>query len=60
MRVIRDNRFFFYYYYFSSLTSLFDIRKLDRKNSSEQEAKCSTQRGLRMGTKNKGFHRVFN
>ena len=50
----------FLYFYFFSLTSLFDLRKSDRQNSSRQEAKCSTQRGLRMGTKNTGFRRVFN
>ena len=29
--------------FFSSLTSLFDIQKSDRQNSSGQEAKCSTR-----------------
>ena len=33
---------FFLFFFFSSLTSLFDIRKSDRQNSSGQEAKCST------------------
>ena len=28
-----------FFYFFSSLTSLFDIRKSDRQNSSGQEAK---------------------
>ena len=54
----RDKTIFFIY--FSSLTSLFDIRKSDRRNSSGQERKGSTRRGLRMGTKNTGFHQVFN
>ena len=52
--------FFFFFLFFFSLTSLFDIRESDRQNSSREEAKCSTQRGLRMGTKNTGFSRVFN
>ena len=52
--------FFLFYFFFSSLASLFDLRKSDRQNSSSQEAKCSTQRGLRVGIKNTGFHRVFN
>ena len=50
------DRFFFFF----SLASLFDLRKSDRQNSSGEEAKCSTQRGLSVGTKNTGFHRVFN
>ena len=45
---------------FFSLASLFDIRKSDRRNSSEQERKGSTRRGLRVGTKNTGFRQVFN
>ena len=53
-------KFIFYFFIFFFLTSLFDIRKSDRQNSSGEEAKCSTQRGLRVGTKNTGFHRVFN
>ena len=56
----RRSNFYFLYFYFFSLASLFDIRKSDRPNSSGEEAKCSTQRGLRVGTKNTGFHRVFN
>ena len=52
-------RYFFYFLFFFSLTSLFDIRESDRQNSSGEEAKCSTQRELRVGTKNTGFHRVF-
>ena len=35
-QIERENNFFIY---FSSLTSLFDIRKSDRRNSSGQEAK---------------------
>ena len=35
--------FFLFFFYFFSLTSLFDLRKSDRQNSSGQEAKCSTQ-----------------
>ena len=50
----------FFILFFSSLISLFDLRKSDRQNSSGQEANCSTQRGLRMGTKNTGFSRFFN
>ena len=49
-----------FFYLLFSLASLFDLRKSDLQNSSGQEAKCSTQRGLRMGTKNTGFRRVFN
>ena len=49
-----------FFIFFSSLTSLFNIRKSDSQNSSGQEAKCSTQQGLRLGTKNTGFSRVFN
>ena len=57
----RDNRRKFYFYFFIfSLTSLFDILKSDCQNSSGQEAKCSTRRGLCVGTKNTGFRRVFN
>ena len=58
----REVRFFSFYFIssFSSLASLFDIRKSDRRISSEQERKDSTQRGLRVGTKNMGFRRVFN
>ena len=52
--------FFIFIFFFSSLAFLFDLRKSDRQNSSGEEAKCSTQRGLRVGTKNTGFHRVFN
>ena len=48
------------FFFFSSLTSLFDRRKSNRQNSSRQEAKGSTRRGLRVGTKNTRFHRVFN
>ena len=51
--------FLFFFLFFFSLTSLFDLRKSDRQNSLGEEAKCSTQRGLRVGTKNTGFHRVF-
>ena len=58
MGVIGFDILFFYLLF--SLASLFDLRKSDRQNSSGQEAKCSTQRGLRMGTKNTGFRRVFN
>ena len=58
-RVEQPKEFFIFFSLFS-LSSLFDIRKSDRQNSSRQEAKCSTQQGLRMGTKNTGFHRVFN
>ena len=50
----------FYFYFFFSLASLFDIRKSDHWNSSGQEKKCSTRRGLCLGTKNTGFRRVFN
>ena len=42
--------FFFFYSFFS------DLRKFDRRDKHE---KCSTRRGLRVGTKNKGFHRKF-
>ena len=49
-----------FFYLLFSLAFLFDLRKSDRQNSSGEEAKCSTQRGLRVGTKNMGFHRVFN
>ena len=35
--------FIFILFIFSSLTSLFDIRKSDRQNSSRQEAKCFTR-----------------
>ena len=55
----REEQSLFFFFFFS-LTSLFDLRKSDRQNSSGEEAKCSTQRGLRVGTKNTGFHRVFN
>ena len=58
-RIVRFIVIYFYFFLFFSLTSLFDIRKSDRPNSSGEEAKCSTQRGLRIGTKNTGFHRVF-
>ena len=51
---------FLFIYFFSSLVTLFDIRKSDRRNSSGKERKGSTRRGLRVGTKNTGFHRVFN
>ena len=37
----RTDQFFFFFFF--SLTSLFDIRKSDRQNSSGEEAKCSTQ-----------------
>ena len=56
------DRFIFILFYFILkfyLASLFDIRESDCQNSSRQEAKCSTQRGLRVGTKNMGFRRVF-
>ena len=53
-------RVIYFILFLFSLTSLFDIRKSDRQNSSGQEAKGSTQRGLPVGTKNTGFHRVFN
>ena len=53
----RSFDFFFLYF---SLSSLFNIRKSDLQNSSGQEAKCSTQQGLHLGTKNTGFRRVFN
>ena len=33
----------YFFFLFSSLASLFDIRKSDRRNSSEQERKCSTR-----------------
>ena len=56
----RTEVYFFIFYFFFSLTSLFDIWELDRQNSSGKEAKCSTQRGLRVGTKNTRFRRVFN
>ena len=56
---MRSNVFIFLFFFFSSFASLFDIRKSDRQNSSGEEAKCYTQRGLRVGTKNTGFHRVF-
>ena len=49
-----------FFLFFFSLTSLFDLRKSNRQDSSGQEAKGSTRRGLRLGTKNMGFHRVFN
>ena len=55
-----DEHLKFYFYFFSSLTSLFDIWKSNRQNSSGQERKGSTRRGLRVGTKNTGFRRVFN
>ena len=45
--------------FFSSLTSLFDIRKSDRQNSSRQERKGSTRRGLRIGTKKHGISPSF-
>ena len=51
---------FILFLFFSSLTSLFDLRKSNRQNSSGKEAKGSTRRGLRVGTKNTEFHRVFN
>ena len=47
-------------YILFSLASLFDIRKSDSQNSSGQERKGSTRRGLRVGTKNAGFRRIFN
>ena len=59
-RVVRFIFILLFIFIFFSLTSLFDLRKSDRQNSSREEAKCSTQRGLRVGTKNTGFHRVFN
>ena len=49
-------RLFFIFFLKFSLTSLFDLWKSDRQNSSRQEVKCSTQRGLPVGTKNTGFH----
>ena len=66
--IIREEHIFFlklstrfiYLFILFSLASLFDIRKSDRRNSSGQERKCSTRRGLRVGTKNTGFRRVFN
>ena len=58
--VDEDIFFSFYFSFLTSLTSLFDIWQSDRQNSSGQEAKCSTRCGLRVGTKNTGFHRVFN
>ena len=39
----REVFYFIFYFYFSSLASLFDIWKSDRRNSSGQEAKCSTR-----------------
>ena len=59
-QAVGQEEILFFYFYFFSLTSLFDIRKSDRQKSSGQEAKCSTQQGLRMGTKNTGFCLVFN
>ena len=55
-----ERRFDLFFFIYFSLTSIFDIRKSDRQNSSGQERKGSTQQGLRMGTKNTGFRRVFN
>ena len=51
---------FIFYFFIFPLASLFDLRKSDRHNLSGEKAKCFTQRGLRVGTKNTGFHRVFN
>ena len=48
---MRDRIFIFFF----SLASLFDIRKSDRQNSSGQEEKYSTRRGLRLGTKTRDF-----
>ena len=48
------------FFIFSFLASLFDIWKSNRRISSGQEEKCSTRRGLCMGTKNTRFRRVFN
>ena len=58
-KVVRTFFFVFLFILFS-LASLFDIRKSDLRNSSGQERKGSTRRGLRMGTKNMGFRRVLN
>ena len=52
-------RLLLFLFFLFSLSSFFDLWKLDRQNSSGQEAKCSTRRGLRVGTKNTGFRRVF-
>ena len=52
-------RLLLFLFFLFSLSSFFDLWKSDRQNSSGQEAKCSTRRGLRVGTKNTGFRRVF-
>ena len=54
-RTDEKETFLFLFLFFFSLTSLFDLRKSDYQNSSGQEAKGSTRRGLRVGTKNMGF-----
>ena len=56
----REKVKFYFFIFLFSLTSLFDLRKSDRQNSSGEEAKCCTRRGLRVGTKNTGFRRIFN
>ena len=48
-----------YFLVFILFASFSDLRKSDRRNSSVKNEKCSTRRGLRMGTKNTGFHREF-
>ena len=58
-RCERDVERFVFFFLFS-LASFFDIRKSNRRNSSGQEENCSTRRGLRLGTKNTRFRRVFN
>ena len=41
----RKKRILFFLFFF---VSLLDLRKLDRRISSDQKAKCSTQRGQRV------------
>ena len=55
-RAWEGEEFFFFYYYLHSFS---DVRKSDRRNSSNQERKCSMRRGLRVGTKNTGFFLEF-
>ena len=52
-RRVREEFFFLIFFLFSYFSNL---RKSDRRDKHE---KCSTRRGLRVGTKNTGFHREF-
>ena len=50
--------FYFYFYFLSLLSSIYGVSTVGIHRTKKE--KCSTRRGLRVSTKNKGFRRDFN